>query len=605
MIFKSLHVDKFGKLSNFDLQFCDGRNLILQQNGYGKSTICAFIKAMFYGLSATKQNVYVDKELDEKETLKWKPWSESGSFGGSITFVFEDKEYRIERSFVASPKRDECVLVCLTNGKIDTDVQDETLGQRFFGLSAKAFLRSAFIPQNDVTLANEESFSNKLSGMVTGGDVTNAVARLTEYSRSISGNRANAELVVLQKQKAGIVEKIEKVERAFEEVYFAEENLKRAKNELSRLQNELEQTKREKERIIASRTPLSHQSELINTKSERVALELELETLEKFDRAEKDAVALEKIKSEKHAKNWILGLVGCLFVVTVVFFILQNWAVASVFSVASVCFGLFFVFDKNNTEKQKRERMAEILEKYNLSCSVEKAIEILKEKFSALQKIQVALVRCSAKIAILEEKQDDGALQKQNELSEKETNIQHEITRISNQIGAFQKTVDDGKNLPSVSTLEASLADVNVQIENFEFLDSCAKKAIVLLQKSKDELSQAYLPKLAAIAKEYLSTLTNGEFEQIVVNDKFELSLVEKGQTQPLSRFSRGVQEQVLFAFRLALCKIVSRDSVLIIDDAFVDYDETRFNNAISLLKTLNNQIVYFSCHDRSKNFLK
>ena len=47
------HVDNFGKLSNFDYQFSDGLTVIQEPNGFGKSTLAAFIKAMLYGLQFT------------------------------------------------------------------------------------------------------------------------------------------------------------------------------------------------------------------------------------------------------------------------------------------------------------------------------------------------------------------------------------------------------------------------------------------------------------------------------------------------------------------------------------------------------------------------
>ena len=42
------HVDNFGKLSNFDYQFSDGLTVIQEPNGFGKSTLAAFIKVMLY-----------------------------------------------------------------------------------------------------------------------------------------------------------------------------------------------------------------------------------------------------------------------------------------------------------------------------------------------------------------------------------------------------------------------------------------------------------------------------------------------------------------------------------------------------------------------------
>ena len=44
-----LHIDNFGKLQNLDLNFNENFNQIIEENGWGKTTLSVFIKAMFFG----------------------------------------------------------------------------------------------------------------------------------------------------------------------------------------------------------------------------------------------------------------------------------------------------------------------------------------------------------------------------------------------------------------------------------------------------------------------------------------------------------------------------------------------------------------------------
>lgn len=46
----SLHIENFGKLSNYDHVFTDGLNVIKHENSWGKTTLATFLKAMFYGM---------------------------------------------------------------------------------------------------------------------------------------------------------------------------------------------------------------------------------------------------------------------------------------------------------------------------------------------------------------------------------------------------------------------------------------------------------------------------------------------------------------------------------------------------------------------------
>ena len=61
----------FGKLQNETLRFHDGLNVIYAPNESGKSTWCAFIRAMLYGVDSSERsrNGYLP------DKLKYVPWS--------------------------------------------------------------------------------------------------------------------------------------------------------------------------------------------------------------------------------------------------------------------------------------------------------------------------------------------------------------------------------------------------------------------------------------------------------------------------------------------------------------------------------------------------
>lgn len=53
----SLYVKSFGKLRDFSYEFTEGFNEIKEDNGFGKTTLAAFIKAMFYGYANNKKQI--------------------------------------------------------------------------------------------------------------------------------------------------------------------------------------------------------------------------------------------------------------------------------------------------------------------------------------------------------------------------------------------------------------------------------------------------------------------------------------------------------------------------------------------------------------------
>lgn len=96
---------------------------------------------------------------------------------------------------------------------------------------------------------------------------------------------------------------------------------------------------------------------------------------------------------------------------------------------------------------------------------------------------------------------------------------------------------------------------------------------------------------------------------EIVIDREFNVKVRENGQTKNMSEFSRGTKEIVLLCFRIALSELLYNGEVpfVIVDDAFVNYDEANFQRATELLKELSasGQVIYFTCHERLGGLLK
>lgn len=200
MRIQRIHIENFGKLHDFDLELKEGLNVIRAENGWGKSTLAAFIKAMFYGLDYTTK-----RSLKDNERKKYLPW-QGGMFGGSLEFLAGEKRYRVERSFGSKDKEDTCALYDLDTGLACKDCS-ECLGEKLFGLDRAAFERSSFFVQQDFAAAVNDSLSAGLTHVEEdAGDMQNyekAVASLEErmkyYQRM--GNRGQIEKLKEERRK--------------------------------------------------------------------------------------------------------------------------------------------------------------------------------------------------------------------------------------------------------------------------------------------------------------------------------------------------------------------------------------------------------------------
>ncbi len=155
-----LEIENFGKLSGYTLDMRDGLNVICEENGFGKSTVAAFIKAMLYGLPATTK-----RNLDKNERKKYTPW-QGGAYGGSLEFECEAGSFRIERFFAAKEAGDEFRLFDLATQKPSSAFSSD-VGIELFGIDAEGFARSAFLSQSGMDNNDENvSVTAKLTGLL-------------------------------------------------------------------------------------------------------------------------------------------------------------------------------------------------------------------------------------------------------------------------------------------------------------------------------------------------------------------------------------------------------------------------------------------------------
>ena len=155
-----LEIENFGKLSGYALDLQNGLNVVCKENGFGKSTIAAFIKAMLYGLPATTK-----RSLDKNERKKYTPW-QGGAYGGSLEFACDRGYFRIERFFGAKEANDEFRLFDLSTQK-PSNAFSSDVGIELFGIDAEGFARSAFLSQNGMDNNDENvSVTAKLTGLL-------------------------------------------------------------------------------------------------------------------------------------------------------------------------------------------------------------------------------------------------------------------------------------------------------------------------------------------------------------------------------------------------------------------------------------------------------
>lgn len=229
MKLKKLHVENYGGLCGLDMTFDTGINEVFESNGYGKTTLASFIKAMFYGLAPYRAN---GKDFNDRR--KYYPFS-GGKFGGNIEFGFNGDDYRIERFF--GKKSDVEDEMKVYKNAVLTDDLGAVPGLKVFGLDEESFLRTLFITSEITEISSTSGINGLLGDFASdsfGGDYETAISKLEAARKKYKAAKGNndlisqtqAEITDLKTKIENIEKEGEALERFYSELKEAEENEK-------------------------------------------------------------------------------------------------------------------------------------------------------------------------------------------------------------------------------------------------------------------------------------------------------------------------------------------------------------------------------------------
>lgn len=191
-------VENFGKLCNFEYQFHDGINEVLEENGWGKSTLAAFIKVMLYGFSnETKRDAY------ENERKRYAPW-QKGVYGGELDIEIDNIPYRIRRVFGVKQAEDDFSLVDLRT-YTPTNLYTDKIGEELFEIDSASFERTIFFSSR-LRDSNHQETTTKATSSINAkiGNVTDCFDDMNHFDEAVK--RCKTELDhMTPKRKTGLL----------------------------------------------------------------------------------------------------------------------------------------------------------------------------------------------------------------------------------------------------------------------------------------------------------------------------------------------------------------------------------------------------------------
>ena len=227
----------FGKLQKQTLELKDGLNIIEAPNESGKSTWCAFLRAMLYGIDTKardKKGVIAEKNL-------YQPW-DGGAMEGSIQLSWKGRDITLRRTGKGSSPLSQFQAVYTGTEEPVPGLTADNVGELLTGVGRDVFERSAFVAQNAVAVTGSAELERRISAIVSSGqeDVSYSETeqRLRDWKNHRYSNQKNGLIPKLQEEQTALTALLERLDSAHRQESAALAAIRELQQEQSELEHQ-------------------------------------------------------------------------------------------------------------------------------------------------------------------------------------------------------------------------------------------------------------------------------------------------------------------------------------------------------------------------------
>lgn len=181
--------------------------------------------------------------------------------------------------------------------------------------------------------------------------------------------------------------------------------------------------------------------------------------------------------------------------------------------------------------------------------------------------------------------------------------LRTQLTAINEQIKAATLATEP------VAVLEREKEELEIKIKGYAEFAEIADLASVSLDEAFRDLRKNYSEVLDQRTAEIFQKISSDKYLTVSVSKSMEPAVTtnEAFGTKESDYLSRGTEEQLYFALRLAIAELITNEGEklpIFADDPFSFYDDERLLRAVAFLKDYarDKQIVMFTCHNFVKN---
>lgn len=189
--------------------------------------------------------------------------------------------------------------------------------------------------------------------------------------------------------------------------------------------------------------------------------------------------------------------------------------------------------------------------------------------------------------------------------------VQDNDGRLNQLFGAISELKED---IQDKEVLLSNMNELLKEVNADTFLISGLKEEICALEMAYEKILAASLQLQKEIsaqintrASKILSFLTDEKYRDIRIDSDIATRLNTKDKIIYKEQVSKGTKDEIHFAVRMAFLELFfpNEKMPVILDDAFVMYDNNRLKRVLKYLADTKRQVFLLSCHTREEQFMK
>lgn len=628
----------FGKLNGESIELTEGLNVICAPNESGKSTWCAFIRAMLYGIDSAERQ----KAGHLPDKLRYAPWS-GAAMQGEMELSAGGKDITITRAtkLKSAPMREFSAVYTGTNVPVE-GLDAANAGEMLTGASREVFKRSVFVEQGSIAVSSSPELEKRIGAIVSTGDencsFTEADEQLRAWQRSRRYNR-RGKLPELEERMAETKKRLAELDSLANESERLTQQLEQGRQNCRQLENEITESRKTARRdALSNLQNLRKELNAANEAHEKADDERDARRAalcgcvigeRQPDEAEAEVKAdtakcleLKEISEKKTSPvlSTVLLLIALAVIAAAIFIIPQAYTpyaflAGGVLCLISAALYVRHIKAKNAAHDAGRQRKL-LLSKYK--AEDESGIKSCYEEFlklfdelSAAEKEEKRTAQRLAEMRTTQEKTEAKTLQELDF-----SGGDNEASQLSRELSAVQRSCDMlSARISEIKGRIDAMGDPLVlgsELNNMESLYAALQSeydaialAVDTLRAADADIQSRFSPELGKLAAHYMSVVTDGRYESVLINRDFSAKTKLSGDTVPRETeyLSVGTLDLMYLAVRLAVCTLALPENSacpLILDDTLVNLDAERTQQAMKLLREISKQrqVILFTCKE-------